>query len=369
MSIVPAIMVVCLSVAAGILPTAVYVLAVWWIDRYEKEPVKLLAAALLWGAIPAGILSLVIEGLSQGPVAAATREYSQLVGTSLVAPIVEECVKGLALLGLFWLARSDFDDVLDGIVYGSIVGFGFAMSENILYYLRSWAQGGVAPWTIVVLGRSIPFGLNHAIFTSLTGVGFGLARYERSFGRRALFVALGLIAAVTAHFAHNFWLAAGGFCVLSFLADWLGVLVVLSIVVLAWRREAAWMATELPEEVSSGVLTPLQFETISSRRERLRQGWRVLGISGLHQARLWRRLVDTSTELAFKKHQRALLGKEKGNDAAIVRLRAAVLAIRQDLGDEAAARSRICSTCGELSARDMVATCPHCGSAWPESEG
>jgi len=356
-----------LSVIAGVVPTILYVLIVWWVDRYEKEPIQLLTCALLWGAIPAGILSFILETLSQGPVKQLSQAYSQLVSTSVVAPVVEESIKGVALLGLFWLARHDFDDVLDGIVYGSIVGFGFAMSENILYFLRAWLYGGFSSWTITVLGRALAFGFNHAMFTSFTGVGFGLARYERLRGRKALLILLGLMAAITAHFAHNVWLAVGGFCVLSFLLDWTGVLVVFIIILLAWRRESAWMAAELPGEVAAGVLTPLQFETVSSRRGRLRREWQLLGISGLHQARLWRQLVKASTELAFKKHQQARMGEERGNSKVIAALRGEILRIRRELGEGNLTEARICSACGRPVPADAGMVCPYCQAPWADS--
>ena len=51
MSLIVEILTIGLSFIASAVPTAVYVLLVWWIDRYEKEPLKLLACALLWGAI------------------------------------------------------------------------------------------------------------------------------------------------------------------------------------------------------------------------------------------------------------------------------------------------------------------------------
>jgi len=142
---------------------------------------------------------------------------------------------------------------------------------------------------------------------------------------------------------------------------------VIVIIVLAWRREKAWMIAELPEEVSLGVLTPLQFETVSSRRNRLRQGWHLLGISGLRQAALWRQLVDASTELALKKHQQAKMGEEKGNSTTIAALRGKILRLRQELGDEAAAQSRICAACGLPSAKDAGLACPHCQTPWAES--
>ena len=366
MSLIVEILTIGLSFIASAVLTAIYVLLVWWIDRYEKEPLKLLVYALLWGAIPAGVLSFVFEAISQGPLLELSPVYGAVVDVSLVAPIIEEYVKGLALLGLFWLARQEFDDTLDGIVYGSIIGFGFAMTENVLYFRSAWMRAGVAGWTFVFLGRSLAFGLNHAMFTSFTGVGFGLARYERSRRRRVIFVALGLMAAITGHVVHNLF-AASGLCVVSFLADWVGVLVVIVIIVLAWRREKAWMIAELPEEVSLGVLTPLQFETVSSRRNRLRQGWHLLGISGLRQAALWRQLVDASTELAFKKHQHAKMGEEKGNSTTIAALRGKILRLRQELGDEAAAQSRICAACGLPSAKDAGLACPHCQTPWAES--
>jgi protease PrsW len=182
--------------------------------------------------------------------------------------------------------------------------------------------------------RVVAFGFNHAMFTSLTGIGLGLARYEQVPGRRILFIVAGLAASMTAHFLHNFFVSLGITCVLSFLADWMGVLVVGIIVVLAWQREKGWMVSELAEEVITGVLTPLEYETIVSRRERLRRGWQVLGASGLRRLRLWRRLADTATELAFKKHQQSIMGEERGNGHAIAALRARIAEIRTSLAEE-----------------------------------
>ena len=47
----------------ALIPTTVYVLFVWWLDRYEKEPLWLLALAFLWGAVPAAIISLSLMAL------------------------------------------------------------------------------------------------------------------------------------------------------------------------------------------------------------------------------------------------------------------------------------------------------------------
>ena len=45
-------MIFILSVIAAIIPTVFYIIIIYWVDRYEKEPWWLLSAAFLWGAIP-----------------------------------------------------------------------------------------------------------------------------------------------------------------------------------------------------------------------------------------------------------------------------------------------------------------------------
>ena len=354
-----------LSVFAVILPTAVYVLLIWWIDRYEKEPLRLLATAFLWGAIPAVLASSVIEIAFDAPLVALLPDYSELLHSSFIAPPVEELLKGLALAGIFWLARYEFDDVLDGIIYGSLIGFGFGMTENLFYF---WSVEGddLISWIFVVLGRSVVFGFNHAMFTSLTGIGFGLARYADSSLKRWGAIVTGLVAAMMAHIFHNFFLSMGDACFISLISDWLGVLVVAFIVLLVWRRERKWVTTQLAEEVPSGVLAPSQYEAIISWRGRAKRTWQALGLSGLRQANSWRRLVDAATELAFKKHQQAVMGDEKGNSATIAALRAKIMHIRQRLGDEAVQAQTPCPHCGRPTTPEMATVCPYCGTSWRE---
>jgi RsiW-degrading membrane proteinase PrsW (M82 family) len=322
------------SIAAGVLPTVIYVLLVWRIDRHEKEPLKLLVAAFLWGSIPAVLLSAFVELVLDASIVSLSQGHSEFLGASLVAPPVEEILKGVALLGIFGLARYEFDGVLDGIVYGSIIGFGFAMIENIFYFWGAQQEGGLIAWGVVVLGRALAFGFNHALFTSLTGIGFGLARYARSCTKRWGLVLLGLLASIIAHSVHNS-LTTSGLCLISLVLNWSGLLVILLIVFLTWRRERGWITTHLADEVSLGVLTQAQFEAIASRQQRFKVEWRALGSSGLHKARLWRKLAAAATGLAFKKHQLSLMGNEKRNEAIIGELRHRVAHLGQLLGDEA----------------------------------
>ncbi|MGB9299285.1 MAG: PrsW family glutamic-type intramembrane protease, partial [Anaerolineae bacterium] len=111
-----------LTVLAAVAPAVLYSLIVWWLDRYEKEPWGLLAATFIWGAIPAILLSLIAEFVIGVPFAAFLGESSaDVAGGTVVAPVVEESVKALAILAVFLIFRREFDGVLDGIVYGALV--------------------------------------------------------------------------------------------------------------------------------------------------------------------------------------------------------------------------------------------------------
>lgn len=323
-----------LSVAAAILPTIAYVLLVWRIDRHEKEPIRLLVVAFVWGALPAVIVAGVLETALHLPLASMAQDYADILGSSLIAPPIEEILKGLALWAVYRLARHEFDGILDGVIYGSIVGFGFAMTENIFYFWSAHTQNDLAHWAVIVLGRSVIFGFNHAMFTSFTGIGFGLARYRHSRAARWVIVLTGLGAATLAHALHNLF-AASDLCLVSLLVDWSGVLVVLAVVILAWQRERAWIRAHLAEEVHAGLLSPQEFELFASRGKRYRETLRTLTAThGLRQARLWMALSDTATELAFKKHQISVMGEERGNSAQVVQLRERLGTIRQQLHAE-----------------------------------
>ena len=267
-------------------------------------------------------------------------------------------------MALYKLARYEFDGVLDGIVYGSLIGFGFAMVENIFYFLGS--QDDLNSWGGVVVARTLAFGLNHAMYTSFTGIGFGLARYRRTAASRRALIVAGLLAAITAHFLHNFFLSVGELCLISFALDWLGVIVVLAVILLAWRREREWIATELQEEVASGVLSAEQFESVKSRRRQAQVAWRDLGASGLQRAKLGRRLLVAATELAFKKHQRRAMGEESDNGAGIAALRVELLRLRHDLGDPGVEGALACSHCGRPSYTD-ASVCALCSADDPSS--
>ncbi|MFO3797258.1 MAG: PrsW family intramembrane metalloprotease, partial [Anaerolineales bacterium] len=118
---------VLISCCLGLLPMIGFALFVNWLDRYEKEPKVLLVSAFLWGALLAAGMAFVINTITTEGILLLTgsEEFSGLSSGVFVAPIIEESLKGIALLILFFAFRKEFDSLLDGAVYAGMVGLGF----------------------------------------------------------------------------------------------------------------------------------------------------------------------------------------------------------------------------------------------------
>jgi len=323
-----------LTILASVAPAVAYSFLVWWLDRYEKEPWGLLAATFFWGAIPAVLLALVVEFLLGLPFATLFgADAARLISGSLIAPVVEESVKGMALLLLVLLFRHEFDGILDGIVYGSLVGFGFGMTENTMYFLGAMAEGGVGSWLSVVFVRNLVFGLNHGLFTGIVGLGLGYAVTARNAWGRWLAPPLGLAVAVVVHAVHNLSTAlAGDLCwpfLICLVNDWGGVAILLLVVLFSWDRERTWIARELRPEMQSGLMSPAEYSTVVSYTRRMRAQWRALSNHGLAEARRVRRFHQLATELAFAKRRLTISPGDRGLENAVSRVRREMAALRE----------------------------------------
>ena len=133
---------------------------------------------LAWGAIAAcGIAATVNTGVEAVAGAFGGKEFAEAIGACVSAPIVEEGMKGLAVLGVFYFLRREFDGVVDGVIYATFAALGFAAVENVIYYsnaMRADAGGEALAATFLLRGVLAPWG--HPLYTSMTGIGFGIAR-------------------------------------------------------------------------------------------------------------------------------------------------------------------------------------------------
>lgn len=312
------------AILAAAIPTVIYTLLIWWLDRYEKEPLTLILAAFFWGAIPAIVLAVVFElvltlPVGQSPLGPDAANWG-------LAPLVEELFKALALAALFLWARDEFDGPLDGIVYGALIGFGFSMTENVLYFIAYNDMSGLF-WL-----RSVFFGLNHALFTSMVGLALGMVRYQRNATTRTLAGLGGLVLAILFHAAHNYLTSA--FQTAGLVYSWLvqasGVLVVLAIAILAWRNELRWLREELGEEVRGGIISVGDYAAITASAGRTKRELQALVHSGPQHYLDMRRLHHSITELAFCKSKQRLAESSPDCETAD-QLRREITGLRQRL--------------------------------------
>lgn len=315
------------SLFFGFIPMFLYAMFVYWLDRYEKEPKLLIGGAFLWGVVIAAGGAYVINTILGIGIYSLTGsvEMAEFGGVSIVAPIVEEILKGMAVAIVFFLFHREFDSVLDGIIYGGIVGLGFAATENTLYIYRyGFLEDGWAGVVALVIIRVVLVGWMHAFFTAFTGIGFALARVNNRLPVRLAAPLLGLGVAMLAHAFHNTfgWIVGGfGGFALGLFADWLGYAFMFGIIIWMIIQERNILKRQLQAEVNVGLISENQY-----RSALLPFTTMVAIFSGGNTARFYEILA----ELAHKKEQMEKHGNEDGNAAIIQKLRseAALLAPR-----------------------------------------
>lgn len=164
----------------------------------------LLALAFAWGALVAVIISILFNDLIGGVVSAVTNPtIGDLAGAIISAPIFEEASKGIGVLILLVFFRRYFDDILDGIVFAGVIALGFATVENVLYYGRGINKGGLEELALLFGLRGILSPFAHVVFTSMTGIGCGIARETHNKFVKIIMPMVGYFAAMTLHMIWN----------------------------------------------------------------------------------------------------------------------------------------------------------------------
>jgi RsiW-degrading membrane proteinase PrsW (M82 family) len=297
---------------------AIYALPVfvliYRLDLYEREPVSLALGAFVWGAFAATSLSLSAAGWDQVVADAFGATFSGRWGPAITAPLVEETLKGVGVVLIYLIARDELDDVMDGFVYGALVGLGFAVVEDVLYFMAAFGgtPAGVLEGFYVRVVSSGLYG--HVLYTGLVGMAVGYVvtrRTKRTLGRRLL-VAAGLCGLAVA--AHALWNSP----LLDLLptepiegAEWLMVPVALAAkglpllllvaiaLRLAHRRERRWLDDALTAEVPFDGISADELATLRDPARRRAATRAMRARAGRRAADLQRRLQREQINLAM----------------------------------------------------------------------
>ncbi len=243
-------MTVLIALIACSVPGLIFAILFYHADRYEREPIHFLVLVFLWGTVP----SLILSELLNPQIISILAWISRSTVTTLVAPALEELLKALAIASIFFFARQEFDGVLDGLVYGGMVGLGFATAENYIYYIDALQnRGWYALFELFVL-RGIVFGLSHAMYSGVVGAGFGLARHTIGSRKRISYIIGGLIAAYCIHATHNLGSRSPGFgSILSILIASIGLVIWYISFQLVYKQEKRILEKELFNEIGNTI--------------------------------------------------------------------------------------------------------------------
>lgn len=272
------ILLAALAVSATIL--LIVVALVWWIDRYDREPLHLVVMTFLWGASAAPLVAVTVfpmldrllSGLENSPSTA-------WIGVGILTPLIEELAKALGVLLVVFFS-SKFDNPTDGVVYGTAAGLGFAVTENVLYGVSAGHQLiNIAGILILVGGRTLLSAGVHAISSATFG---GFVGYAFLSGRRVTQTAwtmVGFAAAIILHGSWNLgllWIGPVGADGLPRL--WLAALPTLYLfyiitLALFLHSEQRILKRQLGDEVALGLLPSWVLDVLPYYRRRIRANW------------------------------------------------------------------------------------------------
>ena len=295
------------SALFGFVPMLIFAAFVYWLDRFEKEPLRLLGFVFLWGAVIASLAALLLNTFAGvGIYFLTTSETLANFATgSFIAPVVEEIFKSLAVLVVFLVFRSEFDSVLDGVIYASITALGFAATENTYYiYTYGYLENSWTGLLGLVFIRVILVAWQHPFYTAFFGIGLGIARTTRKVWLKWTAPIGGLALSILMHSLHNTISSIGSefVCVVGSILDWSGWLLMFLFVLWIIERERKMIAAQLESEIDLCINREI-YEGISTPFYRL-----PLLINALFNRQFGKtlKILQLCAELAHKKNQHSL---------------------------------------------------------------
>ncbi len=284
----------------SVVPILFYLIIIWLMDRYEREPFWLVSINFFWGATGAiifGIIGSMIMGIGvsefiyQFANESDAGTLNNIAGAVVIAPLVEETTKGSFLL-LMALSKN-FDGPVDGAVYGGAIGLGFGMTENFLYFMSfgNTIEGLVS----LIIIRTLFSAVLHCCTQAVFGAAIGFAKF-RGIGAKLTIIPLGLATAMFMHFTWNLTVSFESTAILGFLFMIIAVIVIFTTFQFGVYHDGKVIFKELSEESNYGIIPKEHLKYLPYSSKRYKHGW----LQGKINQKEY---VKTATKLALRKHQ------------------------------------------------------------------
>ena len=257
-----------------IVPLAIVVSLLLFIDRFEPEPLGMKLAALAWGGGVSVFFAIMGNEYVQYSVTEQTGDEVQGIVFSVVvgAPVVEELLKGLGVLVIVWARRTHISSAIDGLVYAGFAACGFLVVEDFTYFVRAVLTDGDLGQLFfqrVVMGV---FG--HVMYTSCMGwaTGWAVTR-ARSAAAGCGAVALGWFTGMLLHATWNGTAVLSGGVEELFYTFYMFIHIPLFLlwflfIALAMKRERRDAAAGLMPYVAQGWIIPAEIQMVCDPRSR-----------------------------------------------------------------------------------------------------
>ena len=322
------------ALSLALIIAIIYLALVRFMDLNEKEPLWAVGLMFLLGAVAAAVLPLLVG-------------HALLELNQLWEAVSEEVAKfvafflGMVTLGAVARSRgwSEISGLMDGIVYGTALGFGYATGEALV---RELSFGGALGGTIDVgpfatLWTTVLAGLSDGLFGAIIGAGFGAAAGFRPIAQEIGYPIAGLIGAILAHAAYTLLAegnALGGTAglVRTWIALIIPILFVAAIIVLALGRERWAIREQLAGERESGVVTQRELALLTNFVARRSRYIRALTSGDFDGWLAMRELHNRQVQLALAKSRASRESDPESraaSEAEVERLRASVLELKR----------------------------------------
>jgi RsiW-degrading membrane proteinase PrsW (M82 family) len=226
-------------IGISLAPVILLIMYIYYRDKYEKEPKKMLAKAIIFGAlsvIPIILVETWISGYWEGKYDYPSNKLSTAAYNAFaVAAFTEELFKYLVFIIFIW-KNKNFNERFDGIVYAAFISLGFAAVENILYVIGNGIGTG-----IIRAFTAVPA---HAMFGIAMGFYFGKAKFSSS--NPSLHLSLALIIPILLHGIYDFILMAESN---ELLLLFIPFLIVMVIIALKQMKKSSHRNEDIPKEV------------------------------------------------------------------------------------------------------------------------